>query len=85
MKKTLILIFLITVFLIISVGVLNASAASSGTCGTKLNWILDDEGTLTISGTGAMADYAFGKAPWYNNSSRIIKVILSDGVTTIGS
>ena len=33
---------------------LTASAAESGTCGENLTWTLDDEGTLTISGTGAM-------------------------------
>ena len=31
-----------------------ASAETSGTCGKNLTWILDDYGTLTISGTGNM-------------------------------
>lgn len=37
-----------------------------GTCGKNLTWTLDDNGTLTISGTGDMKDYGwiFGKAPW---------------------
>ena len=35
-------------------------AASSGTCGENLTWKLDDEGTLTISGTGDMTNYSFG-------------------------
>ena len=36
---------------------------ASGTCGAEenngdnLTWILDDEGVLTISGTGAMASW----------------------------
>ena len=29
---------------------------SSGTCGNNLTWILDNEGTLTISGEGDMYD-----------------------------
>ena len=29
-------------------------AVASGTCGENLMWTLDDEGTLTISGTGEM-------------------------------
>ena len=31
--------------------------ATSGTCGNSLTWELDSEGTLTVSGTGAMANY----------------------------
>ena len=27
---------------------------ASGACGENLNWTLDDSGTLTITGTGAM-------------------------------
>lgn len=29
-----------------------AAVVDSGTCGTNLTWTLDDNGTLTISGTG---------------------------------
>ena len=34
-----------------------------GTCGENLNWILDDEGTLTISGSGKMEDYVYVAIP----------------------
>ena len=34
-----------------------ASAETSGTCGYNLTWVLDDEGTLTISGTGEMTSH----------------------------
>ena len=61
-----------------------ANAAYSGTCGTNLTWTLDDAGTLTISGTGAMYDYDWGDAPWYSRRSSVKKVMIADGVTTIG-
>jgi len=47
---------------------------------------LDANGTLTISGTGAMADYpsAVGNAPWHNSKNSITSVVIERGVTTIG-
>lgn len=60
-----------------------ALGATSGTCGENLAWTLDEEGTLTISGTGDMVDYSFSRpAPW--DRSSVKKVILEDGVTSIG-
>ena len=35
----------------------NAATEASGTCGDNLTWVLDDAGTLTISGSGEMDDY----------------------------
>ena len=35
-----------------------SDAASSGTCGDDLTWEMDDDGNLTISGTGPMRDYS---------------------------
>ncbi len=64
-----------------------AKAATSGTCGDNLTWTLDDEGTLTISGTGKMTNYSTSssnRSPWYYNTS-IKKVVIQDGVTSIGS
>ena len=43
-----------------------------------LTWTLDADGTLTISGTGAMMDI-----PAFNNSN-IKKVVIQEGVTSIG-
>ena len=46
-----------------------AAEVASGTCGAQgdnLTWTLDDSGTLTISGTGDMADYDEATdVPWY--------------------
>ena len=37
----------------------SATIVESGTCGDNLTWTLDDEGTLTISGTGDMFNYNY--------------------------
>ena len=51
----------------------------------NLTWTLDAKGTLTISGTGAMKDYnaAENLSPAYMNSD-VKKVVIEDGVTSIG-
>ncbi|MDE5737233.1 MAG: leucine-rich repeat domain-containing protein, partial [Oscillospiraceae bacterium] len=59
---------------------------TSGTCGENLTWnFKKSTGTLTISGTGAMEDWRDGrKCPWYHLHEDIKKVVLEDGITTIG-
>ena len=59
---------------------LSANAKSSGTCGPDLKWRLTDDGVLTISGEGEMDDYRF--SPWHD--SGVKRIIIGDGVTTIG-
>ena len=62
-----------------------AVTVHSGICGDNLIWTLDDEGTLTISGTGDMYDYSGENAsPWKEFSGNIVSVVLGDGVTSIG-
>ena len=61
----------------------------SGYCGgegdgTNLAWTLTTDGTLTISGDGAMADWPREDQPWGLYSHDIISVIIEDGVTNIG-
>ena len=53
----------------------NCSCWKSGTCGTDCQWTLDDEGTLTISGSGEMYDYNnyFNCVPWYSSGDLIKK------------
>ena len=59
--------------------------ASSGTCGTNLTWTFDSEGTLTISGSGAMKNwYSYSNAPWYSNRESIKNVVIGNSVTSIG-
>ena len=78
--------------------------ATSGTCGAEgsessVTWKLtpNNEGsenptyTLTISGSGAMADYTVGGAPWHvalgakENRKQINKIELPSGLTRIGN
>ena len=64
---------------------LAVEAVGSGNCGESVFWELDSEGTLTISGTGIMSDYASAsESPWYSQRSAIEKIVVEDGVTAIG-
>ena len=58
--------------------------AESGSCGENVNWDLTG-GVLTISGTGAMRDYLNYKQPWYSQIESITKVVVEEGVTSIGN
>lgn len=70
------------------------SAAMSGNCGatgneSSVKWNFDkSSGTLTISGTGAMADYTVNGTvddrPWKDYAESITKVQISEGVTSLG-
>ena len=65
----------------------STSQALEGAEGSDLTWELTD-GTLTISGTGAMKDYGYSgreQQPWNRQKGSITKVAFSDGVTHIGS
>ena len=62
--------------------------AIGGFCGadgheSDVTWKLQN-GTLTISGTGAMADYSYYQAPWNAYRDTIETVVIEDGVTSIG-
>ena len=58
----------------------------SGTCGENVTWTLDNDGVLTISGTGKMADYPqIDQWPWYKDREQIVSVVIEEGVTNIGS
>lgn len=69
---------------------------ASGNCGTTghesdVTWTLTSDGVLTISGTGAMADYATSNAqPWkaYRDPisvTKITTITVTEGVTHIGN
>ena len=57
-------------------------------CGKNLNFTIDSNGILIISGSGAMYNYSYkeGKrAPWYNKRADIKGIKFSGSITSIGS
>ncbi len=99
MKKRLLSILLAAVMLLSAlplglVDTAEAAAVSSGSCGNDIRWVLDDRGTLTITGAGKMYDYTFNweagegetiDTPWYGLREQIRKVVVGKGVTYIGA
>ncbi len=89
-KPRLLLVWILTLFLCI-LPISTAAIDTSGTCGTDLAWSLLDTGTLTITGTGAMEGYSIYPneeeimSPWTDSMQNIQKLIVGDGVTTIGT
>ncbi len=65
-----------------------AATVASGECGAEgdnVTWVLDDTGTLTISGQGAMADYDIVDRPWKDVVSEVKNIVIEYEVTTIGN
>ncbi|MCD8019852.1 MAG: leucine-rich repeat domain-containing protein [Clostridiales bacterium] len=61
-----------------------AATVASGTCGDNLTWVLDDDGLLTISGSGEMVSIEeTSDIPWYDYRESIITAVVEEGVTTI--
>lgn len=57
-----------------------SAVVASGTCGDNITWTLDDEGLLTLSGSGMMS---IGAIPWERYSSSIKIVRIGNGITNI--
>ena len=68
---------------------LAAETVNSGECGAEgetLTWTLDEDGVLTISGSGDMADFdEEDEKPWADDWERISEVIVEEGVRKIGN
>ena len=69
-------------------GMMNVTAAqnivnqgATGNC----NWVVTTDSVLTISGSGAMADYEQEKdAPWYEHRHAVKSIVVGNEVTAIG-
>ncbi len=83
-SKILLTILVVCVFMLgfVGIGTTTVYAAESGTCGDNLTWTLDDNGVLTISGTGAMYDYDM-TVPWTRNNVK--SIVIEEGVTHVGA
>lgn len=74
---------------IISTNVFAADEIASGNCGDNLTWVIDSNGTLTISGTGEMMEMYDPSqvpaeiAPWKVNAESVKKIAVESGVTSI--
>ena len=84
-------VFAVLLFAVLMLCAMRANAASvvaSGNCGAQgdnVKWSLDSDGTLTISGKGEMEDYwTDDNAPWHAYKNDVKKVIIKNGVTSVG-
>ena len=82
MKKVLIslgavLLFICVLHLALMLPGFYASADPAySTAGDELHWKLDENGVLTIFGTGEMYDFGPEQAPWYAERSVIFAVAI---------
>ena len=64
---------------------------TGGRCGRSVHWALDDQYVLTISGKGPMKNYNTGEfdlagnVPWENSQFMIVKIVIEEGVTSVGN
>ncbi len=60
----------------------NTTIVAEGTAGEGVTWVLDSDGTLTISGTGVV-DTEMYSPPWEEYIELITAVIVEEGITEI--
>ena len=88
MKRTIWVVALVVILLaaaVMPIASADSGENNSGSCGANLTWELNDNGVLTISGTGAMTNYDYSGAPWNGKRDLITAVVIAPGVTSIGS
>lgn len=68
-----------------------AQIVEQGDCsgfGGNVGWVVTDDGTLIISGTGEMGNYGGSgepAKPWLQHSLDVTKLVINEGVTRIGN
>ena len=55
----------------------------AGSCGDNARWSYDDNGTLSITGSGTMSDYDENNFPWQDYKTYITTVSIGDDITEI--
>jgi len=56
---------------------------SENKCGDNAFWSLDEEGMLTISGSGAIYNYESDNSPW--DKTKVTAITIENGITAIGN
>ncbi len=89
MKKMflgLVLSLILVIGIVLVTNVCASTVVDSGSCGDNLTWVLDSQGTLTISGSGKMYDWdSSNLPPWYYYDDVIKSVKIDSGATHIGN
>lgn len=81
------LVLILSTILAIDTGIVNAAATTKG--GENITYTLSN-GVLTLTGTGEMYDFRATnvltnkKPPWQDKNDTITKVVVNEGITTIG-
>ena len=67
------------------VTVIPKTLIASGNCGENALWVLRENGTLIISGSGTVNNYGtYASVPWYIYSADIISVEIGEEITAVG-
>ena len=93
MRLVSVFLALAMMLLLVPVGAFAEGNSMSGSCGDNVSWVLTQNNTgtskptytLTITGTGAMADESYNAQPWNWARERITKIEIDEGVTAIGA
>ena len=59
-----------------------ATEVASGTAGEGVTWVLDNDGTLTISGNGEI-EVGWYEPPWEPYNDSILNIVIEEGITMI--
>ena len=86
MKKTLKKVLAIILALLMLTSVASVALATtdiaSGTAGEGVTWVLDSDGTLTISGTGKI-EVEWYNPPWETYNDSILNVVIEEGIKDV--
>ncbi len=84
LTKALAIILALLMLTSIAPAVLAATEVASGTAGEGVNWVLDSDGTLTISGNGEI-EVSWFAPPWKAYNDSILNIVVEEGITLIPS
>ena len=83
-KALSLMLVLLMAFSLLPASAFAANVVQSGNCAENLSWTLDDEGVLTITGTGEMSEIPpFVQVHWTLHKDSIRSVVIGSGVASI--